>query len=145
MRRCIVPLALLALAACSRSEPAPTETAGAAPARTAAPTATAPARIAAMPDRFQGIWDAETGTCDPASDLRVEIAERGITFYESHGALTALTVESPEAVVVELAMQGEGEKWTMRRRFTLSNGDRTLTAEAVDGEPFEPMPMKRCA
>jgi len=42
-------------------------------------------------------------------------------------------------------MQGEGEKWTMQRRFTLSNGDRTLTAEATDGEKLEPMPLKRCA
>ena len=109
------------------------------------PPPTPSAQLAVIPDRFQGIWDAETGSCDPSSDMRVEIAERGITFYESHGAVTALTVESPEAIVADLAMQGEGETWTMRRRFTLSNGDRTLMPEAVGDEQFEPMPLKRCA
>ena len=145
MRRAILQLAFVALAACSQSEPSPTETASAAPAGTATPTAPAP-QVAVVPDRFQGIWDAETGTCDPASDLRVEISERGITFYESHGAVTAIAVESPDIVIVDLAMEGEGEKWTLRRRFTLSNGDRTLTPAAVDeSEQFEPMPLKRCA
>jgi hypothetical protein len=144
MRRFILPLAILALAACSRSEPEPSESTSAAPTA-AAPSPAAPAQIAVVPERFQGIWDYEKGTCDPDSDLRVEIAERGITFYESHGAVTALTVESPEAIVVDLAMQGEGEKWTMQRRFTLSNGDRTLIPEATDGEKLEPMPLKRCA
>lgn len=145
MRRSFLPLAVFALAACSQSEPAPGETATAAPTQTTAPAATPTARMTVLPERFQGIWGDEKGGCDPASELRVEIAERGITFYESHGAVTALTLESPEAIVVDLAMQGEGEKWTMRRRFTLSNGDRTLTAGAVGEEPFEPMPLKRCA
>ena len=146
MRRSILSLAVLALSACSQGEPAPSETASPAPAGTAAASPAAPARIALVPDRFHGIWDAETGSCDPSSDMRVEIAERGITFYESHGAVTAIAVESPDAIVAELAMQGEGEKWTMRRRFTLSNGDRTLTPAAVDpSEQFEPMPLKRCA
>ena len=30
-----------------------------------------------IPARFHGVWDALTGTCDPASDMRVEIAKRG--------------------------------------------------------------------
>lgn len=148
MRRFILPLALLAPAACSQGEPAPAETAAPgpldSPLPTAAPTAPAPAQSLLVPDRFQGIWDHVEGSCNPASDLRVEIAERGITFYESHGAVTALTVESPEAIVVDLAMQGEGEKWTMRRRFTLTNDGQTLTPTAADGESFEPMPLKRC-
>ena len=145
MRRSILPLAALALAACSQAEPAPSETASPEPRATApSPTPTAPAPVALVPDRFHGIWDAETGTCDPASDMRVEIAERGITFYESHGAVTAVAVDSPEVIVVDLAMQGEGEKWTMRRRFTLSKGGQSLTPTSADGDPFEPMPLKRC-
>ena len=145
MRRFIVPLAALTLAACGQGEPAPAETAAAAEAPAAPVPAPTPVAAALVPDRFHGIWDAETGSCDPTSDMRVEIAERGITFYESHGAVTAVAVESPEAIVADLAMQGEGEKWTMRRRFTLSNGDRTLTPEAVGDKQFEPMPLKRCA
>lgn len=143
MRPILPTLALLALAACSQPEPAPSETASADPA--AVPSPVPAAQVAVVPDRFHGIWDAETGTCEPSSDMRTEIAERGITFYESHGAVTRVTVESPEVVTIDLAMQGEGESWTMRRRFTLSNGDRTLTPEAVGDEAFAPMPLKRCA
>lgn len=145
MRRIALLLAVFLTAACSQGQPAPKETARASPAPAGTPAATPAPEIAMVPDRFQGIWDYEKGTCDPASDLRVEIAERGITFYESHGAVTALRIESPEAIVVDLAMEGEGEKWTMQRRFTLSNSDRTLIPEATDGERLEPMPLKRCA
>jgi hypothetical protein len=147
MRRFILPLALLALSACSESEPAQGGTAG--PASQTAPAApsstpSVPARIAVIPDRFQGIWDYVKGSCDPTSDMRTEIAERGITFYESHGAVTALTVESPQRITVELAMQGEGENWTMTRIFTLSERDSILTSTG-GGAPGEPMPLKRCA
>lgn len=145
MRAITISIAVIALAACSQAEPAPEDVVTASPAQTDTPAPTVASQAALVPDRFHGIWDAETGSCDPASDMRVEIAERGITFYESHGAVTAVTVESPEAIVADLAMQGEGEKWTMKRRFTLSNGDRTLTPEAVGEEQFEPMPLKRCA
>ena len=146
MRRSILSLAVLALAACSQGEPAPAETGVPSQADTPAPPAasTPLAQSLLVPDQFQGIWDYVKGTCDPSSDLRVEIAERGITFYESHGAVTALTVDSPEVIVVELAMQGEGEKWTMRRRFALTDDGQTLTPTAADGESFEPMPLKRC-
>lgn len=147
MRLSILPLAVLALAACSQEAPAPSETARGGPMAAAAapsPAPTVPAQALQVPDRFHGIWDYEQGNCNPASDLRVEIAERGITFHESHGAVTAVSVESPDVILVELAMQGEGEKWTMRRRFTLSNGDGTLTPEAADGGQFQPMPLKRC-
>lgn len=145
MRRSIVSLAiLLAAAACSQSEPAPSESASPAPA-TATPQSPAPAPpIAVIPDRFQGIWDYEKSNCDPASDMRTEIAERGITFYESHGAVTKIAVESPERITVDLAMQGEGEKWTMTRTFTLSANDTILTPTG-GGDTGAPMPLKRCA
>lgn len=149
MRLIILSAGLLGLAACARDEPAPAETRQspsipAAPASSPVPPAPAPARTPAIPDRFQGIWDHEKGSCDPASDLRIEIAERGITFHESHGAVTGLTVESPERITVELAMRGEGEKWTMRRTFTLADGGSVLVT-ASPGDTGEPMPLKRCA
>ena len=144
MRRRAQLIAVLALAACSQAEPAPTETASPEPtAATTPPVATGPAQALAIPDRFHGIWDYVKGSCDPVSDMRTEIAERGITFYESHGAVTDLTVESPERITVELAMQGEGEKWTMIRTFTLSEGNTILTP--TGGDTGEPMPLKRCA
>ena len=97
-----------------------------------------------MPPQFHGIWDYVEGSCEPASDMRTEIAERGITFYESHGVLTALTVESPERITVTLAMKGEGEKWTTTRTFTLSRNGTILTPTG-GGDTGPPMPLKRCA
>lgn len=144
MRPFILPLAALALAGCSRTEPAPSETARPMRSPSAAPSPPAPAQAPRVPDRFQGVWDQEKGSCDPASEMRTEIAERGITFYESHGAVTALTVDSPERMTVELAMQGEGEKWTMTRTFTLSEGGAVLTASG-GGDTGEPIRLKRCA
>lgn len=138
----------LGLAACSQSEDASAETATSAPrvSETAAATQPdAPAQAPIVPAKFHGIWDYAKGSCDPASDMRTEIAEHGIAFYESHGAVTGLTLESPDAILVELAMEGEGEKWQDRRRFTLSADGRTLTVTGVDQDEGEPMPLKRCA
>lgn len=146
MRLILILSAALAVASCSQTEPAPAETETAAPRPSPPTEAAAPARIVEVPVAFQGIWDYVDGTCDPASDLRVEIAERGITFYESHGAVTALTVESPEAIVVELAMRGEGDKWTTTERFRLMDDGRTLVISGLDDdEKFDPPPRKRCA
>lgn len=144
--RYLFPLAaVLALSACSRGEPDPEPSGAPTPADTAAPPAVAPAQTMLVPDRFHGIWDAQDGDCTPGSDMRTEVAERGITFYESHGAVTGVVVNAPDVITVDLAMQGEGETWTLRRRFTLSNNERTLTPTAVDDEPMTPMPLKRCA
>ena len=142
MRLSILPLAALALAACSQSDDTPAAEETAAPAR-ATPSAT-PVAANTVPEAFRGVWDFVDGTCNPASDLRVAIEERAFEFYESHGEVTGVTVESPTSIVVDLAMEGEGETWTMRRRFTLSNGGARLMPAAVDGEDFEPMPLKRC-
>lgn len=102
------------------------------------------AALALVPARFHGIWDAADAPCDPATDMRVEIAERGITFYESHGAVTALSAPVPDRITVELAMQGEGEKWTTTRTFTL-NADGTRLTPSGGGDTGPPMPLKRCA
>lgn len=145
MTRTLTCLALLALAACSQESPAPSETATpvASPAATGTPAAT-PRQASLIPERFLGIWDVQGGNCEPGSDLRVEIAERGVTFYESHGAVTGVVIESPSSVVVDLAMQGEGDKWTVKRRFTLGEDGRTLTPEAVDDEQYTLIPRQRC-
>lgn len=147
MRPILLCAALFGIAACSQREPDPVKTPEA-PASPASPSPTAagpsPAQALAIPDRFHGIWDYVEGSCDPASDMRTEIAERGITFYESHGAVTGLKVESPTRITVTLAMQGEGEKWTMTRTFTLSEDGAILTPTG-GGDTGEPMPLKRCA
>ena len=80
-----------------------------------------------------------------SSDLRVEIGTERMEFYESVGEVTAVRQVDANTVDITMAMEGEGERWTVDRRFRLSNGGRTLTPLPLesDGE-FEPMPLKRC-
>lgn len=150
--RVIFPmLAALPLVACSQSDPAPGESADLdtaavpAPADTPSPVPAAPERIAQVPERFQGIWDSARGGCDAGSASRVEIAERGITFPRSHGAVTGVAVEGADAVAVELAMTEGEESGTARHRLTLGDGGRTLMVAPVDGAPATPAPLGRCA
>ena len=97
-----------------------------------------------IPQAFLGVWDYVEGSCDPASDLRVEIEPTSMQFYESYGEVTRIEVDSPERIVVSLDMEGEGETWEMARVFTLSNDGRTLTPGSVGEDDFEPMPLKKC-
>lgn len=150
MKHALLPLAVLALAACSQGTdeaPAPEETMmpvepdggigdGAGPPQ-AVPADT-------IPQAFLGVWDYVEGTCDPASDLRVEIGPRSMQFYESHGEVTQIVVNGPQRIVVDLAMEGEGENWQMSRAFVLSDDGNRLTPQPDDGEDYEPMPLKKC-
>ena len=146
-----LPLALLA-AACSDG---PDEAAAPEPAETMMPVepdggigdgAGPPGPVTAetIPAAFRGVWDCVEGSCDPASDLRVEIGPETMQFYESFGEVTRIEVAGPQGIVVSLAMEGEGETWEMARRFTLSDDGRRLTPAAVGDDQFEPMPLKKC-
>lgn len=156
MHRFTVPLALaaLALTACQQSAAPPEGDASptAAPAPTAAtptptPTETIPAPTTAnaIPERFRGVWDSAEGSCDPASELRLEIGAVSIEFYESLGTVTGVTVESPDSILVDLAMEGEGERWERTNRYVLSADGATLTASEMGGPPTAAIPRKRCA
>jgi hypothetical protein len=150
MKHLLLPLAVLALAACSQGAdeaPAPEETMmpvepdggigdGAGP-----PGA---ALADTIPAAFLGVWDYVEGTCDPASDLRVEIEPESMQFYESYGAVTRVEIASPQRILVNLAMEGEGETWQMERAFTLSDDGKTLTPTSPGDDQFEPMPLKKC-
>ena len=98
-----------------------------------------------VPAAFRGVWDYEGGTCMASSDLRVEIGTERMEFYESVGEVTDVKRVDANTVDITMAMEGEGERWTIDRRFRLSNNGRTLTPLPIesDGE-FEPMPLKRC-
>lgn len=151
MRLILPMLAALPLVACSQSDPAPMESAGPetaavpAPADTPSPVPAAPERIAQVPERFQGIWDSARGGCEPGSASRVEVAERGITFPRSHGAVTGIAVEGADAIAVELAMTEGEESGTARHRLALRDNGRTLTVAAVNGAPAIATPLERCA
>lgn len=145
---CFLALAPLALAACQQrpapspesSEPAITEPT---PEATPVPSATA-STTTSIPEHFRGVWDAETGTCNPASDLRLEIDADRIEFYESVGTVGSVTIESPDSIRVDLAMEGEGERWTVQNRYALSNGGKTLTPSNAKDDSVQPIPRKRC-
>lgn len=141
MRLYLLPIVVLAVSSCSQEQQV---VAPKAARSTMAPSPTVSANADAVPAAFLGVWDFMEGNCNPASDLRIEIKSRSIEFYESHGDITKVTVESPEAVVLDLAMEGEGETWTMRQRYTLSNGGKTLTPTNLDDGNFKPMPLMRC-
>lgn len=98
-----------------------------------------------IPADFRGVWDYVEGTCSRGSDLRVNIGPKSMQFYESHGEVVRIEVDSPKVIVVTLAMEGEGEEWQMNRMFTLSDDGQTLTPTAVDEDQFEPMPLKKCS
>lgn len=103
--------------------------------------------VAAIPARFHGVWDAETGTCDPASDLRLEVGPREVGFYESHGDVTKVAEPGDGSAAVTMAMEGEGEQWTATLHLALvgSGAGERLTLRHDDGRPATPiLKLKRC-
>lgn len=106
---------------------------------------TAPAATATIPASMLGVWDYENGSCNPASDLRLEITSDRLEFYESVGDITNITVDNARNVVVALDMEGEGETWTQRTRLTLGSDGESLTAHDLlaDGT-YKPMRLTRC-
>lgn len=152
MNRITFALATLALTACQQS--APSSEKDASPAAVAAAPASPPTSAtpvassttaAAIPDQFRGVWDAVGGSCNPASDLRLEIGAVSIEFYESLGTVTGVMVESPSSIVVDLAMEGEGERWERKNRYVLSGDGATLTPSEIGGPRAAAIPRKRCA
>ena len=150
MRFLLFPCAAIAglLAACSQPAPrVPEEASATADSPAAAPPPTpaiAPPTAAAIPEQFRGVWDNAEGTCMASSDLRMEIGAVSIEFYESLGTVTGVTIESPDAIVVDLAMEGEGERWTVQNRLTLSANGQRLTPSDTQAGKGQPMPRKRC-
>ena len=152
LRRTLPVVAAVALAACSGGREVPPET----PAEQEVPslaasengapgenTATASAENA-IPDRFIGVWDYIRGTCDPASDMRLEIEEDEFGFYESTGKVTNVQTEGA-AVIVDLDMAGEGETWTQSLRLVLTDdGTRLLVTEPQSASDKDDYPRRRC-
>ena len=104
-----------------------------------------PELIGTIPPRFRGVWDNVEGSCAPASDLRLEVGEGSITFYESAGQLTGIEDSGAASVIVMLAMEGEGETWEERRELVLEDGGaRLLVLDPADASAGRDLPRKRC-
>ncbi|MEE4200724.1 hypothetical protein [Erythrobacter sp.] len=154
--RSTLPLvAALTVIACG-SEPADETQAAPAIAEADAPAASDTSQAAApatkaiaddrIPARYHGAWDDVAGDCNPFSDLRMEIGSDEIMFYESMGRVTSVE-RAGEGILVELAMEGEGESWDQRTRFVVEgSGDdeRLITLDENDADGVDPYPSKRC-
>ena len=99
-----------------------------------------------IPTRFHGVWDYDKGTCAPESDLRMEISGSEILFYESIGMVTGVEEEG-DAIIVALAMEGEGDTWEQKTRLMLTGEGERQRLETSDGDKprvVDEYPSKRC-
>lgn len=115
-----------------------------APASVTAPDEAADG-LRAIPAAFRGVWDFAEGDCLPFSDLRLEIGERSIEFYESLGTVRSIERSGDDAIMLDLAMEGEGERWTQETELQLtSGGERLLVLDPESPETGAEYPRKRC-
>ena len=99
-----------------------------------------------IPARFQGVWDYEGGSCNPASDMRMEIADSSITFYESLGKVTGVKPDGDD-ILITMDMEGEGETWEQTTRLSLVGEGEEARLHSSDGsEPKkqDEYPRSRC-
>jgi hypothetical protein len=162
-RQFLIVASVLALAACS-SEPEPKESADefaerigagqplapdATPTSSLNPGPKAPmARLGApkpVPAKFQGTWDFVDGDCSAQSDLRIRVGTNSVQFYESTGVVNGFEQPDDNTVILNLAMEGEGEKWEERFRLALVDGGKFLEASEQSGYGAgQAMRRKRC-
>lgn len=104
----------------------------------------APASLV-IPAGFLGVWDYEGGICDPESDMRVEIDEDTMSFYESSGTVQSVRDEAG-ITMVTLAMSGEGGEYsdTIGLRFT-DGGTRLMVINSEYPERAPNELRMRCA
>jgi len=84
-----------------------------------------------LPPEFRGRWalgsaDCDTSKADIAKGLMV-VEPRQLVFYESRGAVGAITVAGDDHLTLDVAFTGEGQAWNHRVDLTLSDGRATLT------------------
>lgn len=159
----LIAASVLALAACS-SEPEPKESADdfadrigagqplapdATPTSSLNPAPKAPmAKLGApkpVPAKFQGTWDFVDGNCSAESDLRLTVGTNSVQFYESTGVVNGFEQPDDNTVILNLAMEGEGEKWEERFRISLVDGGKYLEASEQSGYGAgQAMRRKRC-
>lgn len=166
MKRNLLFMTVLTLAACSgEPEPAadPTRAAGAVEAppgpvatvTLAASTAPAPSptaetgKPAAMPAAMHGRFgmvpaDCTTRMGDDKGLLTV--SAEGLRFYESVARPAAGAVITPETVKGRFAYSGEGMEWTRQVSLVLKDAGRTLVLEEFGEDAVSgPRTYRRCA
>lgn len=96
-----------------------------------------------IPDAMLGVWDYVEGNCNPASDLRLEIAPGQLVFYESVGEVLSVARDGVD-VTITMAMEGEGENWEDSLTYRLADGGTILESDTRAPLGDGPLRRKRC-
>lgn len=128
MKMFVLLIAGLCLAACTpvksvSDAPAPASSAEGAPGSALA------AAAVVLPEGFTGRWDASAEACKTTSDMKLVITQTGMTFWESTGQITGVTVNGPDDVTVKAAFTGEGEQWQRELHLKLDDNGNKLTVD----------------
>lgn len=129
-----LPLILLSLAACApRTETVPTASSDVASSPPVASVMTSVATGDVIPDAFTGRWDASTAACADGSELKLDVAPKGLQFYESSGTVETVSITGPTDITVVADMSGEGAQWQRTLRMVLGDSGKTLTIDGGTG------------
>jgi|GEM_PF-1163166 len=120
----------LCLAACTPVRPVSDASEAALSAESVSASALAPEAVQ-LPDGFTGRWDASIAACKATSDMKLVITQTGMTFWESSGQITGVTVNGPDDVTVRAAFSGEGEQWNRDLHLVLGDDGNRLTIDGV--------------
>ena len=153
MRKTLLPaaFAVLALAACGKSntdEPDAAATPGVeTPAPPAASDTAAP--IAAIPAALQGRWGMVPADCTSTrGDAKglLKIDGKTLEFYESVGTLGEVKEQSATRLRATFAFTGEGMSWSRDEVLDVQDNGQTLVRREY-GEDASPEPFKysKCA
>lgn len=96
-----------------------------------------------IPEGMLGTWDYVGGTCEPASDLRLEIAPGQLVFYEAVGEVLSVS-RNGDDVTLSLAMEGEGDTWQDSLTFRMVEGGDLLESDIPSPSGEGLLRRKRC-
>ena len=152
--RSALPLALLALAACSQpgdDTPEADETMmpvepdggigdGAGPPIEASEDA--------IPSTLHGRWGLVAADCTSTrGDAKglIEVDGESITFYESRAVVDEVETSQPTMIAARFAFTGEGQEWTRDVTWRLSDdGSQLVRSETGDDALPEPLTYTKC-
>lgn len=118
---------LLALAACSPVKPTSDGSAAASSAENASESLAPEAVL--LPEAFTGRWDASLEACKATSDMKLVVTQTELTFWESSGQISSITINGPDDVTVKAAFSGEGEQWKRDLHLVLADNGQTLKVD----------------
>lgn len=152
MRKTLLPaaFAVLALAACGKSNTDEPDAAATPGVETPAPPATPPAAsgtaetVTAIPAALQGRWGMVPADCTSTrGDAKglLTIDGKTLQFYESVGTLGQVKEHSDTHLRAVFAFTGEGMSWTREEMLDVKDNGKTLVRQEY-GEDAQPGPLQ---